>query len=74
MEGNNMASLVQSCPEMHPLIKVVFVLVGVEHFHVLEGVVGRHGEVDVTRGKQVKHTGLEIQILHREALFTLGHG
>uniref|UniRef100_A0A3P8TFC2 Uncharacterized protein n=1 Tax=Amphiprion percula TaxID=161767 RepID=A0A3P8TFC2_AMPPE len=43
-----------------------------EHFYILKGVVGCHGEVYVSRGEEVKHTGLKVQILYWESLFALG--
>ncbi|TNN43934.1 hypothetical protein EYF80_045871 [Liparis tanakae] len=53
---------------------VVPLAVGVEHLHVLEGVVGSHGEVDVSGGEEVEYARLEVQVLHREPLFALGLG
>lgn len=45
-----------------------------EHFYILKGVVGCHGEVYVSGGEEIKHAGLKVQVLHWESLLALSLG
>lgn len=49
-------------------------LLGVQSLHVLQGIVGGSGEVRISCGEQVKHAGVEIDVLNLQLLLALPGG
>lgn len=47
---------------------------GVQSLHVLQGIVGGSGEVRISCGEQVKHAGVEIDVLNLQLLSALPGG
>lgn len=47
---------------------------GVQNLHVLQGVVSGRGEVRISCGEQIKHAGMEIDVLHLQLFSALPGG
>lgn len=54
--------------------RVLLQFAGRQRLQVLQGAVGRHGELGVSGGQQVKDARLEVDVLHLQRLSALGGG